>query len=127
MTQTQENFEAEPRTVDLTDYLRILRERLWLVILLVVVVVAVTLTVDYTLTPKYRATTTLVLQRTNLDQAFLGTQLYSVSNQARDVETGATLVKQQPVAEAVKNQLQLSLSADQLLSMVSVKASSESV
>ena len=116
--QTQQSAGPELR-----DYLRVLRERAWIIILAVLVVVGATLAFSYRATPQYRASATLVYQTNTLDRALFGAQVFADTNQPRDVETGAELVKITPVAEAVKEQLGSARSPGALLSMVNVEPS----
>ena len=115
-----ENHEAvEPR-----DYLRVIRERAWVIILSVVIVLGAALAFSYTATPMYRASAALVYQKNNLDQALFGSQIFpNNSNQDREIQTMASMVKVGQVAEAVKEQLDSPLSPASLLGMVSVKTS----
>ncbi len=115
-----ENQQAvEPR-----DYLRVIRERAWVIILSVVIVLGAALAFSYTATPMYRASAALVYQKNNLDQALFGSQIFpNNSNQDREIQTMASMVKVGQVAEAVKEQLDSPLSPAALLGMVSVKTS----
>ncbi|MGI5939468.1 MAG: Wzz/FepE/Etk N-terminal domain-containing protein [Thermoleophilia bacterium] len=114
--------DAERETADLADYLRVVRERGWIIAIAVVVVVAITLAVSLTSTPQYRASARLLYQKSNLDQALFGSQVFSNTNQDRDVQTGATLVKLDPVAASVATALDSQKTGPELLDMVTVKA-----
>ena len=103
-----------------TEYLRVVRERAWVIILAVVIVVGAALALSYTSTPLYRASSKLVYQTNNLDRTLFGAQVFADTNQPRDVETAAELIKLPQVAEGVKTQLNSSRSAGELLGMISV-------
>ncbi len=108
------------------DYLRILRERWWMIVVAAVVAVAVALALSAAMTPKYRATAQMMSEDSNLDAAFLGTPLYRTATQDRDVLTGARLVKLAGVAESVKERLGSSRSPAELLDMISVDTRADS-
>jgi len=89
----------------------------------VIVVVAAALALSYTSTPMYRASTTLVYHTNTLDKTLFGAQVFSDTNQPRDVQTAADLVKLNEVAGAVKKQLGSGRSTGSLLGMISVTSS----
>jgi len=105
------------------QYLRVIRERAWIIILAVVVVVGAAVAMSYLATPQYRASAKLLYQTNTLDRALFGSQVFANTDQVRDVETGAELVKIQQVAEAVKEQLGSARSPGALLGMVNVTPS----
>jgi capsular polysaccharide biosynthesis protein len=113
-------------TAELSDYVRIIRERAWVIVLAVVIVAAVALVVSLMQTPQYRASASLFYQKNNLDQALFGSQVFSNPNQAREVQTGADLMQTEPIASAVAAQAGYDLSVDRLRSMVTVKPQSDS-
>jgi succinoglycan biosynthesis transport protein ExoP len=109
-------------TVRLEDYLRILKDRAWVIILVTVVTVLVALYVSLTTTPLYSASARLVYQRNNLDTAVSG---YGLNTYDYDKDrTIATLVaairNSETMAEAVKTQLGSSKPAAIFMGMVSV-------
>lgn len=106
------------------DYLRVIRERAWVIVLSIVVVVGAALAMSFTSTPTYRATSQIVFQTNTLDRTLFGAQVFGDANQPRSLETAAKLVKVPQVAEAVKKQLASPLSSAQLLSMIEVNTSS---
>ncbi len=119
----REAEDREQHNPGRTEYLRVIRERAWVIILAVVIVVGAALAMSYTSTPLYRASSKLVYQKNSLDQTLFGAQVFSNSNQPRDVETGAQMITLPQVAEGVKTQLNSSRSAGQLLAMISVTPS----
>lgn len=112
--------------LELSDYLRVIRERFWIIPAAVIVVLVVTLVVSLTSTPQYRASARLLYQKNNLEQALFGSQVFTNTNQDREVQTGAALVKLEPVAQAVKEELSSSRSTSSLLDMVSTKSQTTS-
>ncbi len=117
--------EAEhSETVELADYLRVIRERWWVIIAAVVIVLAASVVVSLIQTPQYRASARLLYQDNNFDQALFGSQLFSSSSQDREVLTAAALVKLEPVAEAVKETLGTDMTSTSLLGMVTVDSES---
>lgn len=109
-------------TRGLEDYFRVLRERFWVVLAAVVIVTGVAVYISLSTTPLYKASTSLVYQRTGLDTALLGTQFYVYdSNQARAIDTAvAVLRSNQSISEGVKEQLNSNRSAPALAKMISV-------
>ncbi|MBN1460359.1 MAG: AAA family ATPase [Armatimonadetes bacterium] len=120
MVKPQEQSQQLP---ELTDYLRVLRDRAWIISLAVVVVVAAMLLNSLTSAPLYQASSKLLYERNNLDKALFGVQYFLSSDQTLDVATGAEMVELPQVAEAVKEQLHSSQSAGALLGMVDVSSS----
>lgn len=119
---TQEiSQEQQLETVELGDYIRVIRERKWIIILSVVVVLATVIAGSFLMTPKYRATSQLLYQKTNLDSALFGMAIFQSYNKEREVQTGARLVKLDAVADAVRTALGSSRSTGALLAMVSVQ------
>lgn len=109
-------------SLGLRDYLKVIRERFWVIPATVALVLAITLIVSLLSTPQYRASTRLLYQKNNLEQYVFGSQTFTNSNQQRDVQTGAELVKLQPVADKVHEELGSSRSVSSLLGMVSIKS-----
>jgi Mrp family chromosome partitioning ATPase/capsular polysaccharide biosynthesis protein len=108
--------------LELRDYLRVIRERFWVIPATVLVVLAVTLVVTFVSTPQYRTSTRLEYKKNNLEQAAFGEQAFVNTNQDREVQTGAELVKVEPVAEAVRKDLNSPRTTSALLAMISVKS-----
>jgi capsular exopolysaccharide synthesis family protein len=121
----QDSTQNPAETVELSDYLRVIRERKWIIIITVVVVVGAAMLATFRATSLYRATAQLLYQSTNLDAAFLGTPLYRSAQQERDVQTGAQLVKLENVADKVKLSIASPRSPEALLGMVSVEPQSQ--
>ena len=116
-------FESEQEeTAGLEDYLRVLRERWWVIVLAVVVTVAVAFYVSYTTTPLYSASADLTYERNNLDAAVSGTQLFAYDyDLTRTIDSAVAVIgRNESIAEGVKTQLGSSESADTLSGMVSV-------
>ena len=108
-------------TVELGDYLRVIRERKWIIILAVAVVVAAALAVSLLTTPKYRASSQLLYKVSNLDVTLFGSRAFEVRDQNRELQTGAGMVRLNVVAEAVADALGSTRTVEQLLAMVEVR------
>ena len=105
-------------TLDLRDYLAVIRRRKWVILLTVVVVVGVALGVTYTQTPQYRSTVRVIVQSTS------GNSSNDVVNQIvfgqQELETQKELVTSQPVASKAAEALGNGAQPDQLLKHVHV-------
>jgi Mrp family chromosome partitioning ATPase/capsular polysaccharide biosynthesis protein len=112
-------------TRDLSDYLKVLRERFWIIPVAVVIVVGAALAMSLTATPQYRSSARLYYDRSNLEQFVFGARVVSSADQDRAVETAGVLVKLQPVADKVIEQLASTRTATQLLEMISVRAETD--
>jgi polysaccharide biosynthesis transport protein len=110
--------------VELTEYLRVIRERWWIIVAAIVIVTGAALFISLQSTPQYRSYARLLYQKTNLEQALFGSQVFTNTNQDREVQTGAEVIKLEPIAEAVAAQLGSQRSPTSLLGMVSVKPKS---
>lgn len=112
---------AEP-----ADYLRVVRERKW--IILAVVVVAVGLAMAYSLsqTPVYKASADMLRQTAALDQTLFGTSVFQFQDASRQLQTGVNLVKIGAVSQMVKDDLRSTRSVQSLLDMVEVTALKDS-
>ncbi len=118
-------FEIEnEEPVELTEYLRVVRERWLVIVAAVVIATAIALFLSLQATPQYRSFARLLYQKTNLEQALFGSQVFTNTNPDREVQTGAVLVQLEPIAQAVAGDLGLSESPAALLGMVSVKPKS---
>jgi len=123
--------ELEPQTPQgtnpqLRDYLRVLLERAWIVVLAIAVSLGATLFFSYRATPLYQASAKVVFQTNSLDRTLFGSQVFANTNEPRDVETGAALVKITEVAEAVKAELNSPRTLPALLETVNVTPSTTS-
>lgn len=108
-------------TVELGDYLRVIRERMWIIILAVVIVVVAALAVSLLATPRYRASSQLLYKVSNLDVTLFGSRVFEVRDLNRELQTGAGMVRLNVVADAVARELGSSRTAEQLLEMMEVR------
>src|SRR5665648_16243 len=108
-------------TIELGDYLRVVRERKWIIALAVVVVVAAALIASLLSTPKYRASSQLLYKVSNLDVTLFGSRVFEVRDLNRELQTGAGMVRLNTVADAVAQELGSGLTTKQLLGMVDVR------
>jgi tyrosine-protein kinase len=102
------------------DHLRVVIKRRWVVILVVVLFVVGTVGLSLATQPEYQASTRLYYKSSNLDLLTLGLKLFSNTTADREVQTGALLVPE--VADSVIKDLGLSVSRDQLLRDIDVRA-----
>ncbi|MCE5253308.1 MAG: hypothetical protein LLG45_03710 [Actinomycetia bacterium] len=121
MVDTEGELEEPAR---LEDYLKVVKERAWIIVTLTVLGVLAAFLYSYLTTPLYRGTASLVYEKSNLDTAFLGTQLFTTeSDRARTLETAvATITREPTIAETVKSQLGLQQSLEELRKMVEASA-----
>jgi succinoglycan biosynthesis transport protein ExoP len=125
----EKNIERQ-ETIRLEDYLRVVRDRAWVIALAVVVLVLAATYVSLRTTPLYSASARLVYQRTGLDTAISGyTSYYIDYDKDRSIATDVAAIKNsETLAQAVKTQLgtSTSRSAASLMGMVSVGTSTGS-
>jgi succinoglycan biosynthesis transport protein ExoP len=100
------------------DYFRVVRERKWVILTTLLVVVAAVLAYSLLATPKYRATAEILRQTVNFEETLFGNTVF-YSDVARQLETGANLVKLNKVAQMVKDSLESERSVESLLKMTS--------
>lgn len=105
------------------DYLKAIRRRAWIIVLSLVLIVGATLAYSYTRTPLYSATTDLLYQRSGLDEALFGAVILQGNDPQKDLQTFASLVTVNGVANAVKEKLGLSLGVRKLTERVTAVAS----
>lgn len=119
--ETPEPSSEALETVELSDYLKVIRDRKWIIVLSVAVTVAAVLAVSLLTTPKYRATASVLYKPSNLDTALFGARVFEIRDLPRELQTGANLVKVSEVADKVKQELGSSRATDDLLKMVEVQ------
>lgn len=108
--------------LELRDYLRVIRERFWIIPATVIIVVGVALAVSLTATPQYKASARLLYEGYKLQQAVSGVQSFSLESDDQQLRTAAVLVKLGPVAEGVADELNSSKTVPELLDMVTADA-----
>jgi len=113
--------QQEIETIELADYLRVLRERKWVVLLTTLVVVFAVLLISFLQTPGYRASAKILYNKTNFETALFDMPLFQTRNQERDIQTGASLVKVDAVAQGVRTELGTDRDVDELVDMVTVE------
>ncbi len=113
--------QQEIETIELADYLRVLRERKWVVLLTTLVVVFTVLLISFLQTPRYRASAKILYSKTNFETALFDMPLFQTRNQERDIQTGASLVKVDAVAQEVRAELGTDREIDELVDMVTVE------
>lgn len=102
---------------------RVLRERWWIVALAAIICFAAALGKALTSTKQYEATSKLLLRKSSLSTAVLGTDVFPTSiDPARDTTTNILLVKSGEVTNAVKRALNLPASASALSDQVTAQS-----
>jgi succinoglycan biosynthesis transport protein ExoP len=104
-----------------TDYFRVVRERKWVLLVTLLIVVAAVLTYSLLKTPTYRATASIARVTVNFDEILFGSAVFS-SDAARQLETGANLVRQYKVAQRVQQELKSASSVESLIKSTSAAA-----
>ena len=130
MAEVGKEAERHQTSNGLEDYLRIARDRAWIIALAVIVVVRGALFVSFRTTPMYAASASLVYQRNDLGNELTGYGLYSYDyDKDRSIATAVAAVRSsEAMAAAVKTQLgsASSRTPGELMGMVSVGTSSGS-
>ena len=120
--ETQGDELAKRETAGLADYLRIFRQRWWVILAAIVVLVGTSLAISLLPTPQYRSETRLLYSKNNLDQVVLGAQA-STGSAALQLQSGVMFIKLGPTAEVVKAQVGSARSASELVQMVTPTSS----
>src|SRR5665811_2052253 len=98
--QGQQQMSGRPadpealETIELAEYLRVIRNRKWTIILTTVVVVAAVLIASLLMTPMYESTAQLLRSKSNLDAALFGTRVFEVQDRQAVVEA-RTMVQEE--------------------------------
>jgi capsular polysaccharide biosynthesis protein len=102
------------------DYLAVLKKRGWIVAVAAIVLTVAAVGASFAMDPQYRASTRLLYQKSNLDLLVAGQAIFSGTNADREVQAGSLLVD--AVADSVINDLGLTVSREDLLDRIDVKA-----
>jgi polysaccharide biosynthesis transport protein len=110
----------EEALVGLTDYLKIIRTRLWLIVLSMVVVLGVVLALSLLQSPTYRGHAEVIVSAPNAGAILLGASRNYASDEAvqADVQTQVRVVQSRGLAEQVIRTLDLNTTPDSLLQRV---------
>ncbi len=94
--------------IGLEDYLRVLRDRGWIIAVCVVVVFAVVLVNSLRTTPLYSASAQIVYEQSDISSVLSGYQIFSYDyDRDRTIETAiASIGRTEEIAEAVQEQLE---------------------
>lgn len=107
--------------MELRDYLNVIRARRGVIILATVIVASVALVVSLIQPSVYEAEAKVLISEKDTGAALLGTVIPELSSQPeRALQTQVQLVEVRPVAEATIKQLNLEMTADELLADVTV-------
>ncbi|MCZ7664309.1 MAG: Wzz/FepE/Etk N-terminal domain-containing protein [Thermoleophilia bacterium] len=120
LMETRDPSSDVLETVELSDYLKVVRERKWIIVLCVAAVTAAALVGSFLTTPRYKATAGVLYKQNNFDVLF-NAQIFEVRDLPRELQTGANLVKVSTVAEMVQRALDSPRAPEELLPMVEVQ------
>ena len=118
-------FEGElQQGPGLIDYLRVTRERWWIIVAAVIIAGGAAFFLSNRTVPLYRASASIVYQKSSLDTALLGAQLFASDyDPTRTIGTFVAVIgRNQSLSEAVRTELASSKSAAAFSGMVSVAA-----
>jgi non-specific protein-tyrosine kinase len=106
--------------VELRDYLKVIRARLWLMVLTLVVVVVVFLAVSLSQTPTYQGEAEVIVSEQNTGAILLGAPQSYASNEAvqADLQTQVRVIQSRQLAEQVIGALGLKTTPESLLQRV---------
>jgi len=124
MGETSPNCESRPGQ-EPSMYLRVVRERLAVIVVIVILAVGLTLFYSIRQTPMYSATSQVLRQTAALDQTLFGTSVFQYQDAQRQLQTGADLIKTRAVAEMVKKELGSRRSVGNLLQMVTATTANQ--
>lgn len=101
--------------MELRDYVRVLKSRLWLIVSAVAVTVVVALAVSLMMTPTYEAEANLLITESNSSSAALDAALAGFSTQPeRGLQTQVRMLKMRPAFERTIRRLDLRVHPDEL-------------
>ncbi len=109
--------------MELRDYLRVLRVRMWTVVYAVVVVTVTALVVSLVQSPSYMGEAKVLVSEKDTGAALFGTVLPEFSAQPeRGLQTQVQLMQLRPLAEATIKRLDLQVTPEELLDRVAVNS-----
>jgi succinoglycan biosynthesis transport protein ExoP len=93
--------------VGLEDYLRVLRERAWIIVLCVLIVFLASLVPSIRTTPLYNSSAELIYDKTNINSAVVGLDLYSYDyDRDRTIAAAIAVIgRNEAISESVQAQL----------------------
>lgn len=96
----------EEEEISLQDYIRVLRKRKWTIFTVTVTAIIMVLIVNFFMSPIYKATTTVLLSKTNSPQAIFGSAEGNLLfGQADEIETQIEILKSYSIAKGVAEKL----------------------
>jgi receptor protein-tyrosine kinase len=114
--------KGDTQSVDLSEVLRMLRERKWIIAGCALIALAIAVVLGIMATPMYSATAQILRQTTSLDLALFDAQVFTLSDRERDLATASDMVKLSTVAENVKTELNSQWDANHLQKMITVSS-----
>lgn len=122
MTAEQLSTPAPPKASPFLRFLRVVRERWWIVALTTLVCVGVALIVSLSQPKEYEASATLLFRNPGFSSALFGSSVFEPSlDPARESTTNLQLVRSRTVARAVREELGLDTSPSDLAEQVDVE------
>lgn len=118
------NRWRETMELDLKDYLKIIRKRLWLILAIVVISCVATGLVSYLmLTPQYQASTKLIVNKPNESAGVNALNINDVNLNIKIIDTYKEVIKTTHIMEMVANENpQFQMTAEQLIGKVTVSS-----
>lgn len=108
--------------MEFKDYVRILRDRKWIIVGATVVATAVALALSFVQAPVYRGQAQVLVQTQNRGAVLLGDQVVQSMQPERDLATQVRLVQLTPLVEKAIRELGLNTTPEQLLQRTDVSA-----
>ena len=120
-----EEYSSRFSTLDLRSFLRVIWNRKWVILVVVVLFTAAALIWSlFIAVPLYQSSTEILQRRTGIDRALLGSDVFqqSASQPERELQTAAELVMSPEVESAVIDELGPRLGGKNPSDMISVEA-----
>jgi capsular exopolysaccharide synthesis family protein len=116
----QANPSPADEVVDLREYAAVLRRRFWLVVIVTTLFVSLAAAYSFTRSPAYTAQSEVLVQPTSTSSQFRPDQLVSLDTEAR-------IVRSAQVAEMARTELGWNITVPELLKLVSVETTPETL
>ena len=98
--------EIEEEEMSLQDYVRVLRKRKWTIFAIVIIALLAVLIVNFFTSPVYKATTTILISQSGVQQAiFGGVEGNSIFGGADEIKTQIEILKSYSIAQGVAEKL----------------------
>ena len=98
--------EIEEEEISLQDYIRVLRKRKWIIFTVVITALLVVLIANFFMSPVYKATTTILISKSGVQQAIFGSvEGNPIFGGADEIETQIEILKSYSIAQGVAEKL----------------------